>query len=165
MTMPVRPAGNAPGGTNPRRRALVEEGTQALLALGRDAQAGDQLGVFDIEAFGGGRVGTADAQRQLLGFALSLRAGLGEEVQLALDRLVQRVARHHRVQQADAVSSAASNTSPLTNNRRASRSPMAAITYSSHRRHQAQLTSDSANLVPSTPMAMSQQATRPTPPP
>src|SRR5690606_38152537 len=81
--------------------AFFEEGGDAFLAFGGDAEAGDEVGVGGVDGDRAGGVG--DVADQGLGRGRGDRAGLQQQVHLALYGGVQRVRLHHLVQQADAV--------------------------------------------------------------
>ena len=66
------------------------------------AQARYQLGVGGIDALGLCRIDTTDAQCECLRLALRMRAGLGQQVQLAFDYLIQLRRGYGSVQQSNA---------------------------------------------------------------
>ncbi len=81
------------------RGALVQEGAQAFLAFGRHPQARDQRGVVAVQRVA---VAThADPAHQFLGRGRGHRAGLVQQAQLALDRLVDAFRFDQLVYQAD----------------------------------------------------------------
>src|SRR5690349_8274715 len=113
---------------HPIRRPLVEERTQPVLSFRRHAQARDQRRVLLVDAFGRFARHAADAQREALRLVLRERAALAEEVTQRSTASSSWSAATVSCSRPMRAAVAASNTSPLTNRRRAWRTPIAAIT-------------------------------------